>query len=163
VALSHSDKGFTMTTTHSESDPKVAKDSTVTLHFSLSLADGTPVDGTADGEPMTFTMGDGSMIDAFEEVILGLGIGDKQQVSLDPRDAFGFPEEENKHWLKKSDFDLDVELEEGLVIEFTTPAGDQIPGILMDIAEDEVMVDFNHPLAGHEVVFAVEIVAIQQR
>ena len=143
------------------SDAKIEKDSTVTMHFSLSLADGTPVDGTPDGEPMTFTMGDGSMIDAFEEVMLGMGVGEKQQVSLDPRDTFGFPEEENQHWMKKEDFELDVDLEEGLIIEFTTPAGDQIPGILMDIAEDEVLVDFNHPLAGHEVVFSVEIVDIQ--
>ena len=143
------------------SDKKVEQDSTVTMHFSLSLADGTPVDGTPDGEPMTFTMGDGSMISAFEQVILGLGVGDKQQVSLEPRETFGFPEEENKHWMKKSDFDLDVEFEEGLVIEFSTPAGDEIPGILMEIAEDEVLIDFNHPLAGYEVVFAVEIVAIQ--
>lgn len=143
------------------SNQKVEKDSSVTLHFSLTLADGTPVDGTVDGEPMTFTMGDGSMIAAFEQVILGLGVGDKQQVSLEPRDTFGFPEEENKHWMKKSEFDLDVELEEGLVIEFSTPANDQVPGILMEISEDEVLVDFNHPLAGHEVVFSVEIVAIK--
>ena len=150
-----------MTTSNSESDLKITSDSTVTMHFSLSLSDGTPVDGTPDGEPMTFTMGDGSMIAAFEESMLGLGVGDKQQVSLEPRETFGFPEEENKHWMKKSDFDLDVELEEGLVIEFSTPAGDQVPGILMEIAEDEVLVDFNHPLAGHEVIFAVEIVDIQ--
>ena len=146
-----------MTTSNSQ----VEIDSTVTLHFSLALADGTPVDGTADGEPMTFTMGDGSMIAAFEQVIAGLGIGDKQQVSLDPRDTFGFPEEENKHWMDKSEFDLDVELEEGLMIEFTTPAGDEIPGILIEVSPDKVLVDFNHPLAGHEVVFSVDIVDIK--
>ena len=146
-----------MTTSNSQ----VEKDSTVTLHFSLALADGTPVDGTTDGEPMTFTMGDGSMIAAFEQVIAGLGIGDKQQVSMDPRDTFGFPEEENKHWMDKSEFELDVELEEGLMIEFTTPAGDEVPGILIEVSPDKVLVDFNHPLAGHEVVFSVDIVDIK--
>ena len=146
-----------MTTSNSQ----VENDSTVTLHFSLALADGTPVDGTTDGEPMTFTMGDGSMIAAFEQVIAGLGIGDKQQVSMDPRDTFGFPEEENKHWMDKSEFELDVELEEGLMIEFTTPAGDEVPGILIEVSPDKVLVDFNHPLAGHEVVFSVDIVDIK--
>ena len=144
-----------------DSKKKVAQDSTVSIHFSLALADGTAVDGTQDGEPLTFTMGDGSMIPALEQVILDLSIGDKQQVSLDPRDTFGFPEEENKHWLDKSDFALDIELEEGLLIEFGTPAGDQVPGILLEITADKVLVDFNHPLAGHEVVFSVEIVAIK--
>jgi len=142
------------------SKQKVEKDSTVTLHFSLTLADGTPVDGTKDGEPMTFTMGDGAMIAAFEEVILGLGIGDKQQVSLDPRDTFGFPEQENKYWMNKSEFDPDIELEEGLMIEFSTPAEDYVPGIIMEISDDKVLVDFNHPLAGHEVVFSVEVLEI---
>jgi FKBP-type peptidyl-prolyl cis-trans isomerase SlpA len=145
---------------NNESARKVEQGSTLTIHFTLALADGTPVDGTEDGEPMTFTMGDGTMIDAFEQVMLGMGIGDKQQVSLEPRETFGFPDEENRHWMKKSDFDLDVDLEEGLLIEFSTPAGDDVPGILMEIAEDEVLVDFNHPLAGHEVIFAVEVLDI---
>jgi len=150
-----------VTTSNSQDVKKVAQDSTVSMHFSLTLADGTAVDGTSDGEPMTFTMGDGAMIAALEQVILGLSVGDKQQVSLDPRDTFGFPDEENKHWMDKSEFKLDVELEEGLLIEFGTPAGDQVPGILVEIAEDKVLVDFNHPLAGHEVVFSVEIVDIK--
>lgn len=158
-------KGLTLTNSDRNSDTKdsaakVDNNSTVSLHFSLTLADGTPVDGTSDGEPMTFTMGDGTMISAFENAVLGLGVGDKQQVSLDPRDTFGFPEEENKHWMKQSEFDLDVKLEEGLMLEFSTPAGDQIPGILMEISNDEVLVDFNHPLAGREVIFSVEIVKI---
>ena len=114
----------------------VEKDSTITLHFSLTLADGSPVDGTEDGEPMTFTMGDGAMIEAFENVMMGLSAGEKQQVSLDPRETFGFPEDENKHWMDKSEFNLDVELQEGLMIEFNTPEGEQIPGILLEITED---------------------------
>lgn len=139
---------------------KVEKDSSVTMHFNLTLADGSPVDGTIDGDPMTFSMGDGAMIDAFENVILGLAVGEKQQLSLDPREAFGFPEDENKHWMDRSEFKLDVELEEGLMIEFATPEGEQIPGILMEIKDDKVLVDFNHPLAGHEVIFSVEILSI---
>ena len=141
-------------------EKKVIESSRVSIHFNLTLADGTPVDGTADGEPMTFTLGDGSMIPAMEEVILGLSTGDKQQVSLDPRDTFGFPEEDNKHWMKKLEFSQDINLEEGLMIEFATPAGDQVPGILEKIDEDKVLVDFNHPLAGLEVVFSVEVIAI---
>lgn len=150
-----------MTKTNPEEQKKVAQDSTVTIHFSLTLADGTAVDGTQDGEPMTFSMGDGTMIPAFEQILLDLSVGDKQQISLDPRDTFGFPDEENKHWMAKSEFALDIELQEGLMIEFSTPAGDQVPGILLEITEDKVLVDFNHPLAGHEVVFSAEIVAIK--
>lgn len=139
----------------------VDKDSTVSLHFNLTLADGSPVDGTSDGEPMTFTMGDGAMIEPFENVILGLSVGEKQQVSLDPREAFGFPDDENKHWMDRAEFKMDVELQEGLVIEFSTPEGENIPGSLVELTEDKVLVDFNHPLAGHEIIFSVEVVDIK--
>ncbi|MCU7798627.1 MAG: FKBP-type peptidyl-prolyl cis-trans isomerase [gamma proteobacterium symbiont of Lucinoma myriamae] len=152
---------MTNSTSPSNSEKKVDNESTVSIHFSLTLADGSPVDGTQDGEPMTFTMGDSSMIPALEDVILGLSVGDKQQVSLDPRDTFGFPDEENKHWMNKPEFDEEMELEEGLMIEFGTPAGDQVPGIILEVTEDKVLVDFNHPLAGHEVVFSVEVIAVK--
>ncbi len=141
--------------------PQVTSDSTVSLHFSLTLADGSPVDGTQDGEPMTFTLGDGTMIPAFEDVLIGLSPGDKQQVSLEPRDTFGFPSEDNQHWMNKADFDPDMELEEGQLIEFSTPAGDQLPGVVLEITDDKVLIDFNHPLAGHEVIFSVEVVDIK--
>ena len=139
----------------------VEKDSTVSLHFNLTLADGSPVDGTSDGEPMTFTMGDGAMIEPFENVILGLSVGEKQQVSLDPREAFGFPDDENKHWMDRAEFKMDVELQEGMIIEFSTPEGENIPGSLVELTEDKVLVDFNHPLAGHEIIFSVDVVDIK--
>ena len=138
----------------------VNRDSKVTVHYSLMLADGTPVDGTADGEPMEFSMGEGAMIPAFESIMLGMKTGDKQQVSLEPREAFGFPEPANKHWMEKSSFADDIELQEDLIIEFSTPAGDQVPGIILELVDDKVLVDFNHPLAGHEIIFSVQILSI---
>jgi len=150
--------------TDSNSLKKVLINSQISIHFSLTLADGTPVDGTLDGEPMVFSLGDGTMMSAMEEIIVGLSIGDKQQVSLDPRDTFGFPDDENKHWMKKPEFkqslNQEKKLETGLMIEFATPEGEQVPGILLEIGEDDVLVDFNHPLAGHEVVFSVEVIDI---
>ncbi len=139
----------------------VSKDSKISVHYSLMLADGIPVDGTQDGEPMSFAMGGGAMIPAFESIMLGMKVGDKQQVSLDPREAFGFPDEANKHWMEKSLFADDMDIQEELIIEFSTPAGDQVPGVIQQITDDKVLVDFNHPLAGHEIIFSVEIVAIE--
>ncbi len=150
------------------SDSQVQQGSNITVHFSLTLADGTPVDGTNDGEPITFTIGDGTMISAFEDVILGLKPGDKHQVSLEPRETFGFPDEANHHWIEKEKFGhlessaqgSDKEFKEGLLIEFDTAAGDKVAGYILEIKEDEVLVDFNHPLSGHEVIFAVEVISI---
>lgn len=133
----------------------------VTMYFSLSLTDGTVADSTEVGEPMTFTMGDGSLIEGLELALYGLKIGDKQQLAIEARDAFGFPDEENVHTLPKSDFAPSLPLESGIILSFETPAGDEIPGTIREVGTDGVVVDFNHPLAGHELIFDVEIVDIK--
>ncbi len=160
----------------------VENNSDITIHFSLTLADGTAVDGTKDGQPMTFCIGDGTMISAFEEAILGMSPGEKCQVSLKPEETFGYADEINHHWIKKDKFNhldfsqllddsnqnkksmqsngLEQALAKGLLIEFDTPAGDKITGTVLEIIKDKVLVDFNHPLCGHEIIFAVELVSI---
>ncbi|MDH3947484.1 MAG: FKBP-type peptidyl-prolyl cis-trans isomerase [Gammaproteobacteria bacterium] len=135
--------------------------SEVLMHFTLSLADGTVADSTHEGEPLRFVMGDGSLIEGLELVLYGLKQGDRQCLSIDPRDAFGFPEEENIHTMPLSEFPADIQLEAGLIIGFTTPSGEEVPGAIQEIKEDEVVVDFNHPLAGHEIIFDVEILEVK--
>jgi len=133
----------------------------VTMHFTLSLPDGTVADTTRESEPLTFTMGDGTLIEGLEYMLFGLKPGDKQCLSIDPRDAFGFPDEENVHELDRSEFNPDIEIKEGVIMEFSTPSGDTIPGTIELITEEKVRVDFNHPLAGLEIVFDVEILNIK--
>lgn len=133
----------------------------VTMHFTLALEDGTVADASVDGEPMTFVMGDGTLIEGLEMVLYGLKAGEKQSLSIDPRDTFGFPEDDNIHTLARTEFSDDFNIEEGMIIGFSTPSGEEIPGAIMEITDEKVKVDFNHPLAGHEVVFTVEIVDIK--
>ena len=133
----------------------------VTMHFTLALEDGTVADASIDGQPMTFEMGDGTLVEGLEMVLYGLKVGDKQSLSIDPRDTFGFPDPENIHTLPATNFPDELKIEEGMIIGFNTPSGDEIPGAIIEIKDDEVKVDFNHPLAGHEVVFSVEIVDIK--
>lgn len=135
--------------------------SEVLMHFTLSLADGTVADSTRDGEPLRFVMGDGTLIEGLELVLYGLKVGDRQCLSIEPRDAFGFPNEENIHTMPRSEFPADMQLEPGLIVGFTTPSGEEVPGAIQEIKGDEVVVDFNHPLAGHEVIFDVEILEVK--
>ena len=135
--------------------------SEVLMHFTLSLADGTVADSTREGEPLRFVMGDGSLIEGLELVLYGLKQGDRQCLSIEPRDAFGFPDEENIHTMPRSEFPENIQLEVGQIIGFTTPSGEEVPGAIMEIKDEEVVVDFNHPLAGHEVIFDVEILEVK--
>jgi len=134
--------------------------SEVSMYFTLSLPDGTVADCTDENEPLTFTMGDGSLIQGLEMMLYGLKKGDKQCLSIEPVDAFGYPDEENIHVLPREDFDETFNIEEGVIIEFETPSGEAIPGTVKKVTEQEVTVDFNHPCAGFVVTFDVEIVDI---
>jgi len=135
--------------------------SEVLMYFTLSLADGTVADSTRDGEPLRFVMGDGTLIEGLELVLYGLKVGDRQCLSIGPRDAFGFPTEENIHTMPRSEFPDEMQLEPGMIIGFNTPSGEEVPGTIQELKGDEVVVDFNHPLAGHEVIFEVEILEVK--
>lgn len=132
----------------------------VAMHFTLTLEDGTVADSTIDHDPIRFIMGDGSLIEGLELALYGLKVGDKQVLSIDPREAFGFPDEENIHEMDRSEFPEDMNIEVGMIIEFDTPSGERVPGALKEINGDTVIVDFNHPLAGHVITFDVEILEI---
>jgi len=132
------------------------------MHFSVSLTDGTVVETTRDdNEPLEFVMGDGTMIQGLELALYGLKAGDKQTVTIEPRLAFGFPDPESVHILPRSEFPQDMQLARGVIIEFNTPAGDEVPGTVLEVSEEEVKVDFNHPLAGHDITFEVEILSVE--
>lgn len=133
----------------------------VTMHYRLSLQDGTVADETEAGEPLIFTMGDGTLIQGLELALYGMKIGEKQCLSIDPRDAFGFADGDNVHSMPRSEFDAAMHIEPGMIVAFSTPGGQEVPGTIKEVTDDTVMVDFNHPLAGFEVTFDVEILDIK--
>ena len=146
----------------SESEQTIAAGSTVTMHYSLALEDGTMVDSTFDtDEPLTFTMGDGTLIDGLEHAIFGLKAGDQQSIHIPPESGFGFRDEDAIQSLKREEFSDEIELKPGLVIEFDTPSGMKVPGIVTEVKDDTVVVDFSHPLANHTVLFNVQILDVQ--
>ena len=135
--------------------------SKVTMHFSLSLEDGTLVDSTfGSDEPLTFTMGDGTLIAGLEYAVLGLSVGDRQSLNIGPDVGFGYRDESAIQEIKRADFNDDIELKPGVVIEFDSPSGIQVPGTVLEIGDEMVTVDFSHPLAGRSVIFNVEILDV---
>jgi len=148
------------------SDEKAIKQgSQVTLHFSVSLADGHVVDSNFDASPASFKVGDGNMLPGFESQLLGLFEGAEIENFLSPEQAFGQVNEENVHRLPRAKFTqfLDEEydeLQEGTVVSFKDPGGFDLPGVVKEKSDTEVLVDFNHPLAGKEVVFKARILSV---
>jgi len=134
--------------------------STVTLHLSLTLEDGTVAESTFEAEPLTFTMGDGTLVHGLELALYGLVPGDVQRLELYPEQAFGLRDPANIHAVPRADFDPAITLEPGVIVGFETADGDELAGAILSLDEDSVEVDFNHPLAGHTLVFDVEIIDV---
>jgi FKBP-type peptidyl-prolyl cis-trans isomerase SlpA len=134
--------------------------STVTLHLTLTLKDGTVAESTLDDEPLTFTMGDGSLAEGLELGLYGLRPGDTQRLELYPEQAFGLRDPGKVHQLPRADFAAEMVLEPGLIIGFNAPGGEELAGTIIALDDDTVEVDFNHPLAGRIVIFDVEIIAV---
>ena len=138
----------------------VKKSSRVTLHFELSLEDGQIVDSNFAQIPASFVFGDGSLLPDFELALLGMSVGQEASYVMSPEKAFGAHNTSNLQRMPRSQFAMD--LEEGMVVSFADMKKNELPGVIADIEEKEVVVDFNHPLAGRSLTFRVQIVAIEE-
>jgi FKBP-type peptidyl-prolyl cis-trans isomerase SlpA len=140
---------------------RIGPASTVTMHFSLTLEDGTVAESSLGNEPLRFVMGDGTLVRGLELALYGMRPGERQRLVLTPEQAFGARHAANIHRLLRRDFPPDIVPEPGLVVGFTTPEGEEIGGMILEVMDDEVRVDFNHPLAGHAITYEVEILSVE--
>jgi len=132
----------------------------VVLHFAVKLADGTIVDSNFDKAPATFQVGDGNLLTGFERVLFGLRAGDQREFNILPEQGFGMPNPNNVQRMIKADFAADITLEPGLMVSFADANKAEVAGVIKRVEGDLVEVDFNHPLAGCELLFQVEILDV---
>lgn len=141
----------------------IAEGTRVVMHYTLCLADGTVADTSRDGEPMDFQVGDGSLDPGLEGLLAGLRTGDRARFSLAPGQAFGDRDPGNVHPMPREEFPPELALEEGAVVSFSTPGGDEVLGTVLEVGEETVRLDFNHPLAGRQLSVDVEIVSVDRK
>lgn len=134
--------------------------SEVLMHFTIRLEDGTVAESSVGEEPLRFKMGDGTLVEGLELALLGLKPGDKQKLQIPPENAYGYAVPSNVQPLARDEFPEDMELKRGVIIGFTTPDGEEVPGMILEVGDEQVTVDFNHPLASHEITFEVEILEV---
>ena len=132
----------------------------VRLHLSLALTDGTEALSTFGGEPMELTMGDGTLLPTLELALFGLRAGDDQTLTLLPEQAYGPHDPALIHELPRSRFPTGMAPQVGQIVAFEMPDGDEVAGAVIEIGDQTVRVDFNHPLAGREVVFRAQILTV---
>ena len=132
----------------------------VTLHFAIKLDNGDVVDSTFDKQPATFTVGDGSLLPGFEQALYGLKAGDKRSLPIGPEQGFGQGNPQNIQVMPRAQF-ADMELSAGLLIIFNDAANAELPGVVKAFDANQVIIDFNHPLAGKDLTFDVEIIDVK--
>jgi FKBP-type peptidyl-prolyl cis-trans isomerase SlpA len=142
------------------SDTRIGQHTEVTLHFALHLEDGNTVDSTFDKAPATFQVGDGNLLPGFENALFGLKAGDRRDINVPPENAFGQHNPQNIQVMPRNQFD-GMELTEGLLVIFNDAANTELPGIVKAFDNQQVTVDFNHPLAGKPLRFEVQIIDVK--
>lgn len=142
-------------------DQVVEQDSLVYTHMTLKLGDGSVADSSrANGKPSVIEMGSDAISPAMESELLGLRVGDSKSFTLSAEDAFGESDPNLIQFMDLHQFPSDIELKEGAVLAFEQPNGSSIPGIISEIQGHSVKVDFNHPLAGQQITFDVEVLSV---
>jgi FKBP-type peptidyl-prolyl cis-trans isomerase SlpA len=140
---------------------EIESNTRVTLNFSLTLETGEEVDSNFGAKPVSFVMGDGSLLPGFERRLLGMRPGDEAEFRIPPEEGFGTPQDDNIQSIPRADFDSDAPLEPGMLFSFADAAGGEVPGMIADVGEESVVVDFNHPLSGRTIHFKVRIEGVE--
>lgn len=141
-------------------NPSIQPGSEVLMHCSITLEDGTVAENTFDDEPIRFVMGDGTITQKLERALYGLRAGEEESLKIGPENAFGHHDPEAVMDRPRSDFPDDMDVQVGQIIEFTLPEGNEALGSVLEVYDDTVKMDFNHPIAGHVIQFKVQVLEV---
>ena len=133
---------------------------TVKVHYHGRLTDGTVFDSSEGREPLEFEVGSGMVIKGFDNGLMGMAIGDKKTIEIAVDEAYGPKDPQMIMEFPLDRFPPDVKPELGMQLNMTNSQGQHIPVVVVDVREDAVILDANHPLAGEDLIFDLELVEI---
>lgn len=131
---------------------------TVRVHYRGTLEDGTEFDTSEGRDPLEFTIGECQVIPGFEAAIAEMAVGDSTTIKLDAENAYGAYHEEAVQVVPVTSFTDDPY--EGAVVQLIGPEGERLAATITRVEDDDVTLDFNHPLAGKELTFEIELVEV---
>jgi len=133
---------------------------TVRIHYTGTLTNGEPFDSSEGREPLEFTVGSGQIIPGLDKAMPGMQVGDKKTVEIPSDEAYGPVNPDATQAVPRDQVPPEIPLEVGLQLQMQAPSGQAVPVVVTEVTETEVTLDANHPLAGKDLVFAVELVEI---
>jgi FKBP-type peptidyl-prolyl cis-trans isomerase SlyD len=140
---------------------QIGEKSFVAIDYCLTLDSGQEVDRSPDGSPLGFIMSTGQIIPGLEKALMGKGEGEEAKISVEAEDAYGPRREELMQTVSRSQFPEDMELKPGMIFQAQGPQGARNV-VLRSLEGENVIVDFNHPLAGQTLHFDVRVVEVRE-
>ena len=133
----------------------------VAVHYKGTLDDGTVFDDSyVRGQPLTFEVGAGQMIRGFDAALPGMTVGETKKITVSPSDGYGDIDPNAIQAVPKTAFSPDQTLTEGDVVQGQNPNGGVVRAVIREVSDSEVVLDFNHPMAGKNMNFEIEVVEV---
>ena len=138
----------------------VENGNTVSVHYTGTLNDGTQFDSSRGRDPLSFQVGDGQVIPGFDNAVVGMTVGESKTFTIPADEAYGAKKEEAIQEVSKTRFPEGYDAQVGQTVTGQNEAGQNFQAQIIAEAEETVTLDFNHPLAGHDLTFDVELVSV---
>ncbi|MCW3079252.1 peptidylprolyl isomerase [Segetibacter sp.] len=140
---------------------QVKSGDTVRVHYHGKLTDGTTFDSSEGREPLEFEVGSGNVIAGFDSGVTGMQVGEKKTINIPADEAYGQKQEDLLMEFPLDRFPADMQPEIGMQLNMSNGGGQNFPVVITEVREDSVVLDANHPLAGEELTFDLELVEIK--
>ena len=139
---------------------EVKNGDTVRIHYTGTLTDGSVFDSSEGRDPLEFTVGSGQVIAGMDAGLPGMVVGDKKRLEIPSADAYGPLNPEARQAIPREGIPDDIPLELGTQLQMQSPEGHVLPVTVVEVTEATVTLDANHPLAGKDLNFDIELVSI---
>ena len=133
---------------------------TVKIHYTGTLDDGTQFDSSDGREPLEFELGAGHVIPGFDAAVDGMGVGENKSVRIEAESAYGERHEQLIQEVPRDALPEEIKPEVGMALQSQSPEGQVANLVIIEVTEESITVDGNHPLAGQALNFDIELVAI---
>lgn len=139
---------------------KVKNGDTVKVHYTGKLEDGSIFDSSQQRDPLEITLGEGKLIPGFEKAVVGLAVGDTTTATIESAEAYGERREDLELSIERNQLPEEIEPEVGMQLQLNQPNGQPVPVQITNIEDENITIDANHPLAGKDLTFDIELVEI---
>ncbi|OIQ35414.1 MAG: peptidylprolyl isomerase [Roseobacter sp. MedPE-SWchi] len=139
---------------------EVKNGDTVRIHYTGTLTDGSVFDSSEGRDPLEFTVGSGQVIAGMDAGLPGMVVGDKKRLEIPSVDAYGPLNPEARQAIPREGIPDDIPLELGTQLQMQSPEGHVLPVTVVEVTDATVTLDANHPLAGKDLNFDIELVSI---